>query len=306
MEQTFASIDIGTNTLLLTIARRDAERSKLTVLEDIHSIARLGQGVDAARIIHEDAIVRAETILLRYQNLCREYSVDSLRAVATSCLRDAANRIDVCLRLAAALGYPVEVISGDEEARLCFLGSIEDDSPTTIIDIGGGSTEVISGKDGAIEFRTSIDIGAVRLTERYFKELPASHECITQAQAEIRKAVSIVPHAALYPIRAVAGTPTTLAAMALHLTEYNADVIHNYCLSYDDIAARTSQLLSLTPSEIRQIPGVHPKRADILPAGALILRSILDYASAQCCMVSTKGLRYGVLYERAASTVMIG
>lgn len=297
MNQTLAAVDIGTNTILLTIAGRLSDDRSLTVIKDEHSIARLGQGVDSLRRIQEDAILRAESILLKYKELCDSLAVDSIRAVGTSCLRDAANRDEVCHRLSQTLGARVEVISGDEEARLCFLGSIEDDFPTTIVDIGGGSTELISGKNGAIEYRTSIDIGAVRLTERYFKELPPSKENIFLANHEILQALSIVPRDALYAIRAVAGTPTTLAAMILKLSEFAPEAIHNYQLMYSDVELMSSMLTQLSLEKILLLPGVHPKRADILPAGVLILKAILEYASASHCTVSTKGLRYGVLQD---------
>lgn len=299
MNQTIASVDIGTNTVLLTIAQRSQSDGSLTILEDFHSIARLGQGVDSVRIIQQDAILRAESILLKYRELCAKYKVGSIRAVGTSCLRDAANRDEVCLRLSQTLGARVEVISGDEEARLCFLGSIENDFPTTIVDIGGGSTELISGKDGEIEYRTSIDIGAVRLTERYFKELPPSKENVNQALQDIKQALSVLPRSKMYALRAVAGTPTTLAAMVLKMPDFNADAIHNFQLYYEDIQTIASKLSQLTLAEIITIPGVHPGRADILLAGVLILTSIMEYSRQTICTVSTKGLRYGVLKEMA-------
>ncbi len=299
MNQTIASVDIGTNTVLLTIAQRSQSDGSLTILEDFHSIARLGQGVDSVRIIQQDAFLRAESILLKYRELCTKYEVGSIRAVGTSCLRDAANRDEVCLRLSQTLGARVEVISGDEEARLCFLGSIENDFPTTIVDIGGGSTELISGKDGEIEYRTSIDIGAVRLTERYFKELPPSKENVNQALQDIKQALAVLPRSKMYALRAVAGTPTTLAAMVLKMPDFNADAIHNFQLYYEDIQTIASKLSQLTLAEIITIPGVHPGRADILLAGVLILTSIMEYSSQTICTVSTKGLRYGVLKEMA-------
>jgi len=302
MNQTIASVDIGTNTVLLTIADVSPSHRTLQVLEDIHSIARLGQNVDSSGVIHEDSILRAQNILEKYRTMCEDQGVSVIKAVGTSCLRDASNRQYVCERLSDSIGTQVEVISGDEEARLCFLGTVENDFPATIVDIGGGSTEIISGKDGVIEFRMSIDMGAVRLTERYLKKLPATNADLQCAVADIQNALSSLPDsAAVYDIRAVAGTPTTLAAMVLQLTQFEATLINNYQLSYTDIDTIARKLSELSIDEIVQLPGVHPKRADILLAGVLILKEIMKFAGKTSCSVSTKGLRYGVLKQLAES-----
>ncbi|MBK9246903.1 MAG: Ppx/GppA family phosphatase [Ignavibacteria bacterium] len=297
MNPKFASIDIGTNTVLLTIAELSPINGSLTILDDVHSIARLGQGVDTTGKIAEEAISRVENILKNYRTICDEYSEITIKAVGTSCLRDASNSREVCDRLSLAIGVSIEVLSGDEEARFCYIGTVEDDSPATIIDIGGGSTEIISGRNGTIEFGTSIDIGAVRLTERYFNELPVSDEIIEYAKGEIYRALTSLPQFEFHAITAVAGTPTTVAAMVLQLKDYNAELIHNYQLYYKDIQQVATQLSTLTKEEIIALPGVHPKRADILLAGVLLLKSIMEFSGRNVCTVSTKGLRYGVLKE---------
>lgn len=294
-----AAIDIGTNTLLMTVADV-AEDGSMTILDDIHSIARLGQNVDASRIIQPEARKRAIAILINYKLKCNELNVQEIRAVGTSCLRDAANRDEVCTEFELALGSPIEVISGDEEARLCFVGTVENDAPTTIVDIGGGSTEIICGHGKEITFHKSLDIGAVRLTERYFRTLPPTTTQVQTAFDEVRATIYTIDKQLFYPIRAVAGTPTTLAAVTMGLDTYNPSKIHNYLLGALSIHILLRELLSNSLEEIRTIPGVHPGRADILPAGALILHEILNYADQLKCTVSIKGLRYGVLKEMAA------
>jgi exopolyphosphatase/guanosine-5'-triphosphate,3'-diphosphate pyrophosphatase len=294
-----AAVDIGTNTLLMTIADVSTEGT-FTYIDDIHSIARLGQNVDASKIIQPEARQRAVAILHTYRQRCKELEVDEIRAVGTSCLRDAANQREVCAEFETVLGTPIDILSGDEEARLCFIGTIENENPTTILDIGGGSTEIISGKGNSILFRTSLDVGAVRLTERYFQILPASSEQIQKATDEIQTHIQTIDKNQFFSITAVAGTPTTLAAVSMGLTSYNSTAIHNYTLSMMNVDSIARQLLRSTLDEIITIPGVHRGRADILPAGTLILYEILNYAGQRKCTVSIKGLRYGILKEMAS------
>ncbi len=290
-----ASIDIGTNTLLMTIA--DVSADGMTILADTHSIARLGQDVDASKTIQPEAVKRAVEILKRYKERLDELDVHRIRAVGTSCLRDAQNRDEVCKEFESALGCPVEVITGDEEARLCFIGTVENDEPTTVLDIGGGSTEIISGRNQEITFRTSLDIGAVRLTEKYFRNLPPTTSQVQAAFDEVREAIHTIDKELFYPLRVVAGTPTTLAAVCLGLEQFDAAKIHNYPLSTLSVHILLRQLADSTFDELISMPGVHPGRADILPAGTLILHEFLRYTEQLKCTVSVKGLRYGVLKE---------
>ncbi|MBS1537553.1 MAG: Ppx/GppA family phosphatase [Bacteroidetes bacterium] len=297
-----AAIDIGTNTLLMTIAEV-FPNGEMTILEDIHSIARLGQNVDSSGKINDEAQNRASEILLNYKKRCNELNIDVIRAVGTSCLRDAINQKEVCHEFEHILGCPIEIISGDEEARLCFIGTVENDTPTTVLDIGGGSTEIISGYGNEIVFRKSLDIGAVRLTERFFKRLPASTNDVQSAFDEVRAIIGTIDKSMFYPLRVVAGTPTTLAAICLGLEQYNVQKIHNYPLGTLSVHIVLRELLDSTLEEIIEMPGVHKGRADILTAGTLILHEFLHYTEQLKCIVSTKGLRYGILKEMASDIV---
>jgi exopolyphosphatase/guanosine-5'-triphosphate,3'-diphosphate pyrophosphatase len=293
-QSSYAAIDIGTNTILMLIGRRDSQGAQ-HIVQDMHSIARLGQNVDKSRTIQPEAVERAAAILQEYRQLIEKYNVTSVKAVATSALRDASNGASIALQLSQVLGWPVEIISGSQEAALCFLGSTENDAPVTILDIGGGSTEFISGSHHQIDWRTSIDIGAVRLTERYFHAFPVDEETLHQATLYIRQQLNQhIPHS-LFPITAVAGTPTSLASVAQGLKEYTPQDIHGYKLSSIIIEFMMRQFFSSTMEEILLIDGINPKRADILPAGTLILSEVLKHCSQNYCTVSIKGLRYGIL-----------
>ncbi|GAB1430755.1 Ppx/GppA phosphatase family protein [Ignavibacteria bacterium] len=287
-----AAIDIGTNTLLMTIGER-THGGTLRVLRDEHSIARLGAGVDAAGNIGSEAIERAANILRHYRTICDELNVQTVVAVGTSALRDAANRDKVCAALGNIIGAEIRVIDGATEAALSFRGTTESNAPAVVIDIGGGSTEIIAGRNCLIEYRESVNIGAVRLTERFFDTLPPKKETVYAVTEFIfRQLPDTLP--TYHPI-AVAGTATTLAAIACG--GFFPERIYGYKLSLDEATAITERLLRLSPPEIIAIPGVHSQRADILPAGAVILISIMKKFNLNACTISTRGLRFGVLLE---------
>jgi exopolyphosphatase / guanosine-5'-triphosphate,3'-diphosphate pyrophosphatase len=346
-----AAIDIGTNTLLMTIGEaskhEDSERmpsaqATVTILRDEHAIARLGAGVDASRTITEAGIERASEILRRYAAICREENVETVACVTTSAVRDASNAEHVIAALSAALGHPVRVISGEEEARLSFVGSAELPASTTsqsatnlttVMDIGGGSTEFVTGSQDGIASRVSLQLGAVRLHERFFcapssytphtshAPLPPSTEALNTARAEIQAQLTQhvqqaqhVQHVPLSEYAAqrtehkhtaltgVGGTFTTLAAIDLGLKEFNAASVHGHTLSRETVGTITTMLLRSSLSELLANPAIHPQRADILPAGALILHESMTFLSLDSCTVSTRGLRYGVLYEALGKT----
>jgi len=300
-----AAIDIGTNTLLMLIGEYTNNGTTL-ILRDEHAIARLGEGVDKTGFISNEALERSQKILLQYKNICEQLEVNIKTVKTTSAVRDARNSAEIRSALAEIIKAPVEVISGDEEARLSFIGSSEAFSPATVIDIGGGSTEYITGEHGSITRRKSLQMGAVRLFERYLKTLPPSADAIAAAQAEIRSQlaqlslvdtpvdISPVPTGTII---GVGGTFTTLAAMDLELQKFDSTLVHLHTLSLERVQSLSYQLLSSDLSTLLHNPAVHPKRADILPAGALILEESLRFFGTRSCLASTKGLRYGILYD---------
>jgi exopolyphosphatase/guanosine-5'-triphosphate,3'-diphosphate pyrophosphatase len=196
--------------------------------------------------------------------------------------------------LEQTLGYPIEIISGIEEASLTFLGSREDYDKPVIIDIGGGSTEIIQLVDNK-EHCISIDIGAVRLTDTFMKQLPITDDALEQAKIYVMNLLKDISIPANSTIIATAGTPTTLAAIDLEIHDLSSPLIHGHVLSIEKISKLSNELLYSELETILSIPGVHPQRADILPAGALILSMILENVQARSCIVSKKGLRYGIV-----------
>jgi len=291
-----ASIDIGTNTLLLLIGEVQADGS-LSIVHDEHSIARLGEGVHASKCINEKAIERASHILHRYKLICDSYKVEKITIVATSAMRDADNAEYVCSILSSIIQTPISIISGKEEAYFSYVGSKETYDNPTIIDIGGGSTEIICMDNDHTIQSISLNIGAVRFTEKYFSTYPPSIDSIQEAIAEIKTSLSQFTISVHSPVIVVAGTPTTLACIDQGLDEYHRDKVHGYILTYDAISSITDMLCTSSYYSLFSIKGINPKRADILPAGSLLLKSLLSYFAIEHCIVSTKGLRYGVLYH---------
>lgn len=294
MKKRYAAVDIGTNTVLLLLAEQ-ADDGTLTILRDEHGIARLGEGVDEHRNISTAAIERARHILASYRQFCTNDEVTAVDAVATSAVRDAGNREEVLRALSEALGSPVRVISGEEEARLSFLGSADKEQLCTVIDIGGGSTEYITGHKGDIYQRTSLDIGAVRLTERWFSALPPAREDVEKARADIRQHVQALQRIDRGELIGVGGTFTTLAAMDLQLDTFDAAIVHGHTLTLDAVSRMTEYLVTSPLDTLLNNPAIHPKRADILPMGAVILEESLKFLGSDQCTASTRGLRYGVL-----------
>jgi exopolyphosphatase/guanosine-5'-triphosphate,3'-diphosphate pyrophosphatase len=293
---TIAALDIGTNTLLLLIARFD--NGTMHVLADEHHIARLGEGVDLTGTISPDAVERARQIIERYANLADAHSATIRVAVGTSVFRSATNAHSVAAVLASHWGAPIEIISGDQEAELTYLGTAPRDERAGVLDIGGGSTELIVGSHGTVHYRKSIEIGAVRLTERFWQSFPPSEqtlaECRNYVYAQLQAFRNVHCDGRLY---AVAGTPTTLALMACGIDRFEPSRIDGFALGRDLLEELCQKISTARLEQLRMMPGVHPQRADILPAGTLILRSVMDVLGLDSVIVSMRGLRYGVAFR---------
>jgi len=295
MNRKYAAIDIGTNTILMLIAEID-ENGKLVVITDEHCIARLGEGVDRTKLINDNAISRASNVLNDYRDIIKKNNVDRIRIVGTSSLRDSINSDEVIRILEEIIENKIEIISGMTEAELSFLGVIEDKEPSVVIDIGGGSTEIIYGRDKHLFERNSIDLGAVRITERVFGIHPPSQEKIIEAREiltiELKKSIKEKYSGKYY---AVAGTPTTIAAIVQNLNIYDDSKVNGYELSRNEVENVFNRFLSMSIEEIINVFGIHPKRADIITAGTLILLTIMEHFSIENVIVSSHGLRYGVM-----------
>jgi exopolyphosphatase / guanosine-5'-triphosphate,3'-diphosphate pyrophosphatase len=291
----YAALDIGTNTLLMVIAQVDSN-GNYEVLEDEHSVARLGEGVDKTGLINPEATARASTILERYKPLCNKHSVDRIKICGTSALRDARNSPEVRDILGKIMGTEIETIHGEVEAGLSFAGTVEDESNSLVIDIGGGSTEFIFGAGDKLFSKQSLQMGAVRITERFIDKLPPTPEEITTATEFIKKEISQIDiPIEEFKLYAVAGTPTTIAQVALKMQDYDFDKIQGYELSANTIKSVLEDFNHMTLKELQTTPGVNPLRADIIGAGTMILLESLRHFESKSCIVSAKGLRYGIL-----------
>jgi exopolyphosphatase/guanosine-5'-triphosphate,3'-diphosphate pyrophosphatase len=298
-----AVVDLGTNSALLLVAEA-GRRSEPRVLLDLCTIVRLGEGVDAARRLSPAAKERTLTCLKEYALRAHSLGAGRLCIVGTSVLRDAADRDVFCESIRRFTGGDVRVLSGEEEAELSFRGAALGLALTgeiLVVDVGGGSTEVVAGSvPGGPRARGSLELGAVRLTERHLRrdppaaaEMAALEDAVREELA--RAAPPVQPGARAV---AVAGTATTLAAIRLGLGEYDGARVHGHTLSRDEAAGLRAHLAALPLEARRNVVGLHSRRADVIVAGATVLVGLLDHYGCASVTVSDRGLRYGVLMER--------
>lgn len=302
---TIASIDIGTNTVLLLVGTIGTD-GRIGVLHDSVQAPRLGQGVDAARRLAPASIIRVLRVLSEYRSIMEPFHPDLTIVAATSAVRDAQNRQEFIERVREAMGWDVRVLSGNEEAEWTFAGTVSGSSQpgsALVVDIGGGSTEISIGTGLRPSFHTSIDIGAVRLTERLLPSTPPRPEELAAARAEIVAQLAAIPadtftNGIAY---AVAGTPTTLAAHCAGLRTFDRSVVDGYELSRNAVEGALRHLAILTPAEIRKLGSHFEGREDVITAGALILSQVMDHFGLERIRVSVRGLRYGALLAAATA-----
>lgn len=291
-----AGIDIGTNTILMTIA--EVTNKNITkILRDEHNIARLGENLNQTGYINTNAIERASAILSNYRDLCKEYNVGNILAVGTSAMREATNKGVVKDIFSNILNSEVKIISGEEEAFLSYLGTVDDSGSSLVIDIGGGSTEVIIGSGVNIHKIHSFKVGAVLLTEVFIKNHPPDSATIDKIYNYINKYIKLLESIDFKGnAYAVAGTPTTLATIAQNLQDFERKKVHNYVLSIEILEdILSNKLLKYSIKEIIDILKVNPRRADVITAGAMILKSLMNLLKIKRVIVSIYGLRLGVI-----------
>ncbi|MFI6443327.1 exopolyphosphatase [Kitasatospora sp. NPDC050543] len=306
-----AAIDCGTNSIRLLVADLDPETGEITDLDRRMIINRLGQGVDRTGRLAPEALERTFAACREYAEVIGAHGIgkDRIRFVATSASRDAENSAEYVDGVRDILGVEPEVISGDEEARFSFVGATKEltggqfPAPYLVFDLGGGSTEFVLGTDH-VEAARSVDIGCVRLTERHFDgaELPTLGQ-ISAAKAHIRdeldKAAEIVPLTAAATLVGLAGTVTTVAAIALDLPAYDSERIHHSRISREQVAGIAGQLLTSTHDERAAIPVMHPGRVDVIAAGALELLEIMQRTGAAEVVVSEHDILDGIAWSIA-------
>lgn len=314
MSRRFGAIDVGTNSVRLLVAEVVAEGrdAPLQTIDRRMHITRLGQGVDATRRLRPDAIARTLDVFREYRAVLEELGVERVRATTTSASRDATNRDDFFGPAADVLGFELELISGEEEAGLSFLGATAElganpalhaPAPFLVVDIGGGSTEFVVGTDKP-EALVSINVGCVRITEQFLHSDPPAPEELSNAVAAMRDHLADVDREVPGALDAativgLAGTITTMAAIELGLAERGSEAFHHFRLTRS-AAEEVFRTLAVEPIELRKHnPGLEPGRADVIVGGAIVLVSIMRHYDADSVLVSEADILDGLVRSQA-------
>ena len=303
-----AAIDCGTNAVRLLVADVD-EAGVLHERTRLMRIVRLGEGIDRTGEFAPAALERTFAALDEYADVVREHGATRVRFVATSASRDARNRDDFVAGVQSRLGVAPEVISGDEEAALSFVGAVRGlpeglvVAPPLVVDIGGGSTEFVLGSL-APEHAISVDVGCVRMTERHLVGDPPTVEQVEATRADIVAAVAAAGRAVPFDragcFVGLAGTVTTVAAMAMDLPEYDESLLHGSVIGMEQVDDVTARLLAMTRAERAALPFMHPGRVDVIAGGAMVLQEAMRAAGAPTVIVSETDILDGIVYRLAA------
>jgi exopolyphosphatase/guanosine-5'-triphosphate,3'-diphosphate pyrophosphatase len=305
-----AAVDCGTNSIRLLVADIEAPTGSLTDLDRRMKIVRLGQGVDRTGRLAPEALERTFAACREYADVIKELGAERIRFVATSASRDAENRDDFVRGVVDILGVRPEVITGDEEAALSFTGATRElatHETSLVVDIGGGSTEFVVG-DASVRAAKSVDIGCVRLTERHLLHDgvltdPPTREQIAairkDVEAALDEAEKTVPLRGAATLVGLAGSVTTVGAIALGQREYDSTAIHRSRVSYERVEEITDDLLSATHAQRAANPVIHPGRVDVIGVGSLILQSIMARSGALEVIVSEHDILDGIAYSAA-------
>lgn len=301
-----AAVDCGTNSIRLLVADVDGATGRLADVDRRMEVVRLGEGVDRTGRLAPAALRRTFAACDAYAAVIRATGADRLRFVATSASRDVDNRDEFVDGVRERLGVEPEVVTGDEEAALSFAGATRElagtdlPAPFLVTDIGGGSTELVLGS-ATVEAARSVDVGCVRMTERHLHgNPPTSHE-VDAARADIEKAVTLaaetVPLGRAATLVGLAGSVTTVAAMALDLPAYDPARIHHARIGAADVHHVAKSLLAMTRSQRAALPFMHPGRVDVIGAGALILSVLLDRVPVDSVVVSEHDILDGIAWS---------
>ncbi|MEV7726787.1 Ppx/GppA phosphatase family protein [Streptomyces sp. NPDC087917] len=307
-----AGIDCGTNSIRLLVADLDPSTGGFTELDRRMIVVRLGQGVDKTGRLAPEALERTFAACREYAAVIKELGAERLRFVATSASRDAENRDEFVRGVLDILGVEPEVISGDQEAEFSFTGATKEltgrqdlERPFLVVDIGGGSTEFVVGEEHVRAAR-SVDVGCVRMTERHLVvdgEVtdPPTAEQVAAMRADIEAALDLaaetVPLAEARTLVGLAGSVTTVAGIALGLSEYDSEAIHHARISYDRVREISDRMLTATHAERAAIPVMHPGRVDVIGAGALVLVAIMERTGAAEVVVSEHDILDGIAWS---------
>jgi len=300
-----ATIDIGTNTVLLLVA--ETRGGELCAVEEHATITRLGQGVDRSGELAPDAVERTLACLDAYANACERLGVTRTACVGTSAMRDARGGEIVRARVRERFGVEARVVSGEEEARLTFVGSLTGlgvaaDEAISVFDIGGGSTEIVRGTlvargaaDVTLAYARSFDVGSVRMTERHVASDPPAKEEIAAIDADVRSVLAVESALPTSDVPVgIAGTMTTLAAVSLGLETYDGARVHGHVMSVEELRDVVERLATMSVDVRRRVAGMEPKRADVIVAGGCIALAVLERLAAKSVMISDRGVRWGL------------
>ncbi|MEU7168873.1 Ppx/GppA phosphatase family protein [Streptomyces morookaense] len=309
-----AAVDCGTNSIRLLVADANPQTGELTELDRRMTIVRLGQGVDRTGRLAPEALERTFAACREFAEVIAEHRAERVRFVATSASRDAENREDFVRGVVEILGVEPEVISGDQEAEFSFTGATKElagradlSGPYLVFDLGGGSTEFVVG-DGHVRAARSVDIGCVRMTERHLVvdgEVtdPPTPAQIAAIRADVEAALDLVertvPIAEAHTLVGLAGSVTTVAAIALGLQEYDWEAIHHARIPVERVREITHELLAATHEQRAAIPVMHPGRVDVIAAGALVLLCIMERTGAAEVVVSEHDILDGIAWSVA-------
>ena len=303
-----AAIDIGTNSTKMTVADV-SENGLLSVVLEESDVTRLGEGVDQSRRLGDAPMARTLAAIVRFAEAARELGAEQILGAGTSALRDAVNGPDFIAEVLAKPGIEVQIISGDREANLAYAAVRSDAglgipaaASLLVFDIGGGSTELILGDADGVGRYKSLDIGAVRLTERFFRSDPPTPKELSAARRLVSESLIAFPvPASPLSVAGIGGTALNVAAVTLGQAKPDLDTIHGTAVLSAHVSAALARFASLTLADRRAVPGLEPKRADVIVAGALILETLLTYFAADRFLLSARGLRYGLLADYAKS-----
>ena len=296
-----ASIDIGTNTILLLIA--EVDKGRIKPLFERETVVRLGERVHENGILLKEAMRRGLQTLSQYLERCRAMEVQEIFAVGTSALREAKNSEDFLKLVEEKLDLSIEVISGEEEAQLSFLAVAKDlqerEKSIFVVDVGGGSTEFILGRGDQISRWISLPLGSVRFTEEFLHSDPVQQEESNRMEKKIRDLLVDIPYSReQLTMVAVGGTATTLASVEQGLEDFIAERIHHFVLEKEALKNQLLLYRTKTIEEREKIPGLPMARADVILAGAAILYLTMEEVKCPSVLISCHGVRYGLIYKR--------
>ena len=297
-----AIIDIGSNSIKFFVGELAEDKTIKTVL-DTNDIARLGEGLDATGLISPEAMERNVASVAAFADKAKELGADQIVSVGTMALRKAGNSDIFVKKVKEACGVDVKIIPGEEEARLSYLAilsglPLDKDADLVVFDTGGGSTEFIYGKGTEMVKRFSVNLGAVRITENYLKSDPVTQEEVKAAIAQIDKEFAeagVVGKPA--QLVGMGGTVTSMGAVKHKMVKYDPAVIQGSKLLKEDIENQIKEYSSRTIEQRKELPGLQPKRADVILAGACILKVITDRLDADFLTISDRGLRHGLAFD---------